>query len=65
MRTGEEYDYFFEVDDERRYDFDCEYDSVEIIDARASSQAGAGTCGVPMGAPAMMALVPGQIIIAN
>ena len=33
MRAGETYDYYFEVDGERHYDFDCEFDSVEIVDA--------------------------------
>ena len=59
MRTGEEYDYFFEVDGKRRYDFDCDYSSVEIVEAKVASQAGAGTFGVPMGTPERVALTPG------
>ena len=30
MRAGEAYDYFFEVDGERLYDFNCESDDVEV-----------------------------------
>ena len=52
MRAGEEYDYFFEVDGELRYDFDGEYSSVEVLDASYSC-GGMGTNGAPCndGAP--------------
>ena len=65
MRAGEEYDYFFEVDGELRYDFDCDYSSVEVLEEEAT---GMGTYGVPYscGAPMKaMTLFTGQMIIAN
>ena len=68
MRAGEEYDYFFEVDGEFHYDFDCEYSSVEVLDVSC----GVGTNGAPCsdGAPGaeamnLMNLSAGSIIIAN
>ena len=30
MRSGESYDYFYEVDGERVYDFNCDTDDVEV-----------------------------------
>ena len=32
MLAGQEYDYFFEVDGEIRYDFDCDSNQVEIAE---------------------------------
>ena len=41
MQCGEEYDYFFEVDGELRYDYYCEYRSVEVVSDATSSAAAA------------------------
>ena len=49
MRTGKDYEYFYDVDGEHRYDFDCEFESVEV---RQTSQ------WLPK-------IQQGQIIIAN
>ena len=49
MRAGEDYDYFYEVDGERRYDFDCDFSSVEVREA----------------SPMMTKMCAGQFIIAN
>ena len=51
------------MDGELRYDFDCDYDEVEVLEVAS----GMGTCGVPsIGAPMKaMTLSEGQIIIAN
>ena len=54
MQAGEEYDYFFEVDGELRYDFECDFTSVEIREAAAAAAMAAN-----------QQLSPGQIIIAN
>ena len=56
MKSGEEYDYFFEVDGELRYDYGCEYSSVEVSDASAYLEASSDDAG---------SLGEGQIIIAN
>ena len=53
MRAGEDFDYFFEVDGERRYDFECEFNSIEVLDRQTAFQA------------SMMPLMPGQTIIVN
>jgi len=49
MRAGEDYDYFFEMDGERRYDFDCDFGSVEVRET----------------SPMMTRMSAGQTIIAN
>lgn len=59
MRANEEYDYFFEVDGERRYDFDCDYNGVEIVEAKLATQANAATFGMPISTPQKMILTPG------
>ena len=51
MQSGQEYDYCYEVDGEIRYDFDCEFNSVEIVDVASGKGAAS--------------LSEGQIIIAN
>ena len=59
MRAYEEFEYFFEIDGERRYDFDNDFNRVEIVQ---------GTSSMPMTqscATTMAPVVPGQIIIAN
>ena len=35
MRAGEDYDYFFEVDGACRYDFECDFASVEVREMSA------------------------------
>ena len=35
LRAGQDYDYIFDVDGERRYDFDCDFGSVEVCDGQA------------------------------
>jgi hypothetical protein len=30
MKANETYDYFYEVDGDRRYDFDCDFSSIEV-----------------------------------
>lgn len=37
MRADQDYDYFYEVDGEIRYDFECEFNDVEV--AKSDSQA--------------------------
>ena len=54
MLAGQEYDYFFEVDGEIRYDFDCDSNQVEIAEQ-----------AMGMGTQLQTELTPGQIIIAN
>ena len=39
MQSGQEYDYCYEVDGEIRYDFDCEFNSVEIVDVASGKGA--------------------------
>lgn len=59
MRDNEEFEYFFEIDGERRYDFDNDFNRVEIVQ---------GTSSMPMTqccTTTMAPVVPGQIIIAN
>ena len=51
MRAGEEYDYFFDVDGELRYDFDCEYSSVELLEVASGTSS--------YGSPKMMTLSEG------
>jgi len=63
MRAGEEYDYFFEVDGERRYDFDCDFGSVEVCQTTTTTTTTTGTT-TPTNAGAA-ALAVGTIIIAN
>ena len=66
VRAGEDYDYFFEVDGELRYDFNCDTNSVEVLDAQGgSSMGGAGGIGLTDDTAKMVTLTPGQIIIAN
>lgn len=37
MRAGQDYDFFFEVDGEIRYDFECESGSVEVAESHPST----------------------------
>ena len=62
MQCGEEYDYFFEVDGELRYDYDCECDSVEVNDTSAYMEANPSFSSSSAG---VITLTEGQIIIAN
>ena len=66
VRAGEDYDYFFEVDGELRYDFNCDTNSVEVLDAQGGGgMGGAGGIGLTNDTAKMVTLTPGQIIIAN
>ena len=66
VRAGEDYDYFFEVDGELRYDFNCDTNSVEVLDAQGGGgMGGAGGNGLNDNTAKMVTLTPGQIIIAN
>lgn len=62
MRAYEEFEYFFEVDGERRYDFDNDFNRVEIVQGTSTSTAKAMTKGCTT---TMAPVIPGQIIIAN
>ena len=69
MRSGEEFDYFYEVDGELRYDFDCDYSSVEVLDVSVLTTKGKSFN--LSAAPAVKSklikslMTPGQTIIAN
>ena len=66
MRSGEEFDYFYELDGELRYDFDCDYSSVEVLDVSVLITKGKS---FNLSASALKSMIkslkPGQIIIAN
>ena len=38
MQAGAEYDYFFEVDGERKYDFDLDFRAVDLYDYPQTAQ---------------------------
>ena len=60
MCADEEFDYFFEVDGERRYDFDNDFNRVEIVHGVPTATMPHDNC-----AAAMAPVTPGQVIIAN
>ena len=64
MRSGVDYDYFFEVDGERKYDFDVDFRTVDLFNYAMQSQSGE-TDIQPTDKVAHQIIIANQIQIQN
>ena len=62
VKGGNAYDYFFEVDGERRYDFDAAFGPTDLYNFSAPVDEDENELGSPSGSGI---IIPTQIIIAN
>ena len=62
VKGGCDYDYFFEVDSERRYDFDAAFGPTDLFNFSAPVDEDEEVVGSSSGSDK---IIPSQIIIAN